>query len=157
MPDQSAANKTVADLNTLLATAYARAGMPIHHGYSADPAHWCAHSATTSRSEMRDDAIAALRASRSIAQQLWSPRKFSVYACADHGWRQTEMRAPYAVIMASLRAALPPLTTLGYYNDHAPTRRAIPDLFVDAIKHLVGSSAARVRPSAPDSHAPRIA
>lgn len=157
VPEQTAADKAITDLNTLLVTAYARTGTPIHHGYSADPAQWAAHSATTDRSQIRGDAIAALRAGRGIAQQLWSPRKFSVYACAEHGWRQTEMRAPYAVIMAALRAALPPHMTLGYYNDHAPSRRAIPDLFAAAIGHLTGSPSPRVRHPNTDSRATRIA
>ncbi|MUM31039.1 hypothetical protein FZI93_03895 [Mycobacterium sp. CBMA361] len=59
--------------------------------------------------------------------------------------------------MAALRAALPPHTTLGYYNDHAPSRRAIPDLFADATNHLPGSPAPRVRHPRPDSRSPRIA
>lgn len=123
VPSQDLAGKSAEDLAYCLAKAYALANVHIVPQPSA----------------LRPEAIAALTKTlaqaRHIAKAHWSPRSCDIYRCTRQAWEQDGMRVPYALLIRSLRAALPEHTTLIDYNDHAH-RDLIGQLYARAIALL---------------------
>ena len=76
--------------------------------------------------------IHVLRAAQAIADERWHRSTFDIYRCTRLAWQNAGMMLPHTLLITTLRAALPPATTLADYN-HAARTRTIHALFDDAI------------------------
>jgi hypothetical protein len=126
VPSQDIAGKAIEDLAYCLHEAYVLAGVRIASG---PPVYGPA---------LADDLTATLHHAQQIAQKQWSARSRDVYRCTRDAWEETCMAVPYALLIRSLRAALPERTTLIDYNDHGD-RDQVCGLYARAIALLGGS------------------
>lgn len=127
VPEQHSAGKTVADLATLLGAAYKMMNTPITRSADAEP-----RLRAVLPAPIVGELIRVLRAAQAIADERWHRSTFDIYQCTRLAWQNAGMMLPHTLLITSLRAALPPATTLADYN-HAATARTIHALFDDAI------------------------
>ena len=128
VPVQETAGKTIADLGTLLGAAYRMVDIPIARGI-APLTRIRSHLPAPTVRELVD----VLRAAQEIAENDWHRHRFDIYRCISRAWHDADMPVPHTLLIMTLRAALPPATTLADY-DHQATPRAIHALFDHAIE-----------------------
>jgi hypothetical protein len=128
VPLQDTAGKTIADLGTLLGAAYRMVNIPIARG----PAPLARIRADLPAVKVRE-VVDVLRAAQAIAENDCHRRTFDIYGCISRAWRNADMPVPHTLLIATLRAALPPATTLADYT-HQATLRGIQALFDQAIE-----------------------
>lgn len=130
VPRQDSAGKSTAALAECLAAAHRLAGIT-----TLGPAD------TMIRSAQLDAAVIdTLTAAGEIAAQHWSPLGLDIYRCIRDAWQVRGMTAPYTLLIAAVRAALPVDTTLLDYNDHAE-RAEIIELLSRATRQLSAAAA----------------
>ena len=127
VPVQETAGKAIADLGTLLGAAYRMVDIPIARGIAPLTrirSHLPAHGP---RARRRPACRPGDR------QNDWHRHRFDIYRCISRAWHDADMPVPHTLLIMTLRAALPPATTLADYN-HQATPRAIHALFDHAIE-----------------------
>jgi hypothetical protein len=127
VPEQHSAGKTVADLATLLGAAYKMINTPITRSADAEP-----RIRDVLPAPIVGELIHVLQAAQAIADERWHRSTFDIYQCTRLAWQNAGMMLPHTLLITTLRAALPPATTLADYN-HAAVARTIHALFDDAI------------------------
>ncbi|MEX7474254.1 hypothetical protein AB4Z39_31660 [Mycobacterium adipatum] len=121
VPQQASAGKTITDLATCLRAAYALV-------YVGDRT---SGPTTGLRGIPRDaDLAAAVADVITTAADLATRHAFQRHGCDAHSclrkaWEDTDMRAPYAAVLATVRAALPGSTTLADFSDAAEDASAV--------------------------------
>lgn len=128
VPQQASPGNNIDDLATLLHAAYRMLNIPVVRRRSAQailrtglPAPLAVATAQT------------LRAAQHVADKRWNRISFDVYACTKQAWLDAGMQVPYAVLVSTLRAALPqPGSSLTEHN-HTATAAAIHALYDRAI------------------------
>lgn len=123
VPRQDSTGKTSASLARCLAIAHNLAGIT-----TLGPAD------TVVRSPRLGAAlIDTMNGAQEIARKYWSPRSRDVYGSVRDAWQAHGMVVPYTLLIAAVRAALPPDTTLIDYNDRADQTQ-IDELFSRAVE-----------------------
>lgn len=128
VPQQDSAGKSIDDLATLLCTAYRMLDIPVVRRPSAQT--------VLSRglpAPLAGPVAQNLRAAQEVADKHWDRRSFDIYACTKQAWLDDGLSVPYAVLVTTLRAALPnPGSSLAEHNCTA-TAAAIHTLYDHAI------------------------
>ena len=140
VPVQHSTGKNIDDLGALLDAAHRILDIPV----AGRPAHQRAL-----RSGLPVPVAAELLRALCIAQRLadrhWNRTTFDLYACTGRAWQEAGMRIPYALVLTTLRAALPqPGTSLADFN-HSATHATIHALYDHAFvlchrRHTVPAS-----------------
>jgi hypothetical protein len=103
VPTQPIAGKNMDDLDLLLGTGYRMLNIATSPRLSPLP---------QLRNRLPDamvaQIIAVLRAARNLADMDCRRRAFDIYECTSRAWQDAGMSVPYALLLRSLRAALPP-------------------------------------------------
>ncbi|OBJ10874.1 hypothetical protein [Mycobacterium sp. 1465703.0] len=136
VPGQDSAGKSIEDLAALLQAAYRMAATPINSGIGL-----LARVRTSLSEPLMADLVAVLRAAQRLAAQQWNRASRDVYRCLALAWRNTGMAVPYTLLVAALRAGLPPSTTLCDFNSDA-NLHSVHALFEIAIARLTNGAAA---------------
>lgn len=128
VPTQPIAGKNTADLDLLLGTGYRMLGIETAPRNSPLP---------RVRDRLPDNAIThiveTLQSAQRIADAACRRGAFDVYDCTSQAWQDAGMSVPYAWLIRSLRAALPPAVgTLAAY-DCRTSAAAVRDLYTAAI------------------------
>lgn len=140
VPQQSSVGKTIGDLATCLRAAYA---LVFVGGPTSGPT-------TGLRGIPREAGLAAAVAEViTTAAELADRPAFQhhhcdVHTCLRKAWEDTDMRAPFATVLATVRAALPAGTTLADFNGEAKDASATVDLLKRAAAMLARSADNRV-------------
>lgn len=129
VPSQPIAGKNTADLDLLLGTGYRVLGIataprngPLPYVRDRLPDNTITHIVETLQSAQR------------IANAACRRGAFDVYDCTSQAWQDAGMAVPYAWLMRSLRAALPPgAGNLAVYDRRA-SAAAVHDLYATAIR-----------------------
>lgn len=79
------------------------------------------------------DLVAVLRAAQRIVDRRWDRRSTDVYAATSQAWQDAGMTVPHALLVATLRAALPPAATSLADYEHAAGAQALHTLYDHAI------------------------
>lgn len=128
VPLQDSTGRTTTDLATLLQAAYRMLNIAVPR-----PPDLAAMVRAGLPKPMAEDLASTLRSAQQIADSHWHRRSFDIYACTSQAWHESGMKLPYALLMATLRAALPqPGSSLADFNDTA-TASAIHALYEGAI------------------------
>ncbi|WAJ48029.1 hypothetical protein OK015_28695 (plasmid) [Mycobacterium sp. Aquia_216] len=114
VPVQDSAGKSMDDLATLLQAAYQMAGTRINSGIGS----W-ARVRDALPERLVDDLVAVLRAAQRTADAHWNRASCDVYRCLGLAWRDADMRVPHTLLVAAMRAGLPPETTVCDFNSTA--------------------------------------
>lgn len=130
VPHQDSTAKSTAALAECLAAAHRLAGIT-----TVGPADTTIRSA-----KLAAAVIDTLTAARDIAAQHWSPLGLDMYRCIRDAWQDRGMTAPYTLLIAAVRAALPADSTLLDYNDHAE-RAEIIELLNRATRQITATTA----------------
>lgn len=130
VPHQDSTGKSTAALAECLVAAHRLAGTTI-----LGPADTTIRSA-----QLAAAVIDTLTAAGDIAAQHWSPLGLDIYRCIRDAWQDRGMTAPYTLLVAAVRAALPADTTLLDYNDHAD-RAEIIELLSRATRQITATTA----------------
>lgn len=136
VPAQDSAGKCIDDLAALLQAAYQIAGTPINSGIGS-----LARVRASLPEPLLAELVEVLRSAQRIADQQWNRASRDAYQCLELAWRNTSMHVPYTLLVAALRTALPPATTLCDFNNEANVH-TIHALFESAIAALERSAAA---------------
>lgn len=128
VPAQPIAGKNTADLDLLLGAGYRMLDITTAARLSPLP---------QLRGRIPDGMITQiveiLQAAQRIAETDCHRQAFDVYDCTNRAWHDAGMPVPYALLMRSLRAALPPAVgTLAAY-DRRTSAAAVRDLYTAAI------------------------
>jgi hypothetical protein len=132
VPEQDSAGKSIDDLAALLQAAYRTAGTPINCGIGS-----LGRVRASLPETLVSDLVAVLRSAQRIADEQWNRASRDVYRCLELAWRNTAMHVPHTLLIAAVRAALPPATTLCDFNSNANvhTIHALFDTAIAALKH----------------------
>lgn len=128
VPQQDSTGTTTTDLAILLQAAYRMLNIAVPR-----PPDLAAMVRGGLPKPMADDLVSTFRAAQHIADVHWHRRSFDIYACTSQAWHDSGMKLPYALLIATLRSALPqPGSSLADFNDTA-TASAIHTLYEHAI------------------------
>jgi hypothetical protein len=142
VPAQLIADKSMEDLDLLLGAGYRMLNIATAPRLSPLP-------------QLRDrlpdvmvaQIVAILRSAQRIADIDCRRRAFDIYNCTRRAWQDAGMSVPYALLLRSLRAALPPgVGTLAAYDRWARAT-AVHDLYTAAISSWRGDDAPTSRVS----------
>lgn len=138
VPVQDSARKSTDDLAALLQAAYQVAGTPINNGIGS----W-ARVRDALPERLVADLIAVLRAAQRTADAQWNRASCDVYRCLGLAWRDADMRVPHTLLVAAMRAGLPPATTVCDFNSTAN---------LHTVHALFDAAIATVQPGAATTH-----
>lgn len=143
VPQQPSAGKSIKDLATCLRAAYA---LVFVGDRTSGPT-------TGLRGVPRDVGLAAAvaevvtTAADLAARAAFQHHRGDAHSCLHKAWEDTDMRAPFTAVLATVRAALPAGTTLADFSDDAEDAGAI----VNLLRRAAGMV---TRPA--DSHATSV-
>jgi hypothetical protein len=130
------------DLDTLLRAAYRMLDIAVVHQR---------RPLTAVRAELPEplaaELVAVLRAAQRIVDRRWDRRSTDVYAATSQAWQDADMTVPYALLVATLREALPPTATNLADYEHAASPQALYALYDGAISLWCTDHADQARPS----------
>ena len=144
VPTQISAGKSIEDLDALLRTGYRMLNIPIGHRARVDSL-----MAGRLPDALVEKIIEILWSAQHRAASHCGPAPFDVYQCTRRAWEDADMAVPYALLLSSLRAVLPPAAgSLADYTDTAGPA-ATSALYGRAIDMWCGHHPTRNRPATP--------
>jgi hypothetical protein len=133
---------TIDDLATLLGAAYRMLDIPIIRR---------PHPLTVLRAAppepLAAELVAILSAAQHIADRRWDRRASDVYACTSQAWQDAGMTVPYALLLATLRAALPQAASSLAGYEYVPNAQPLHTLYDRAIAPCCTEHPGTARPS----------